>query len=261
MVKALLAAAASLMGLAYAQSVLDSVPTDELIGRLKANPADMALVVELATRGGPQTIPVLKESFLLARQTGTVTNVGVYWSQMIATFLIRLGAPDRIYFDELAKYVRLAIDANPPVAGSDLDRARDPSAEFLAWCARNNLHGDACMLAVTHYAMDITMLGASEDQRAIPILREVLGLSNPVLVDAAVLRLGIFGDSASLPMIAAACGRFPANDANVIGSAAATFESPAMRLALDKCVSDSSLKEALIKEWQDKRGKTKDDQH
>jgi hypothetical protein len=273
MTRPLLLSAVVLTLVGSGQTLLpERVPTDELIRRLKAEPADLTPASELAGRTGPDVIPALEEAFLAATRSGASNQAGLRWSQIIAMALMEMGVKDQIYFDELAKYGRAVISANPPpqlvwdpdAAAEGARPGSGPggwrrSPEYDSWCQKRRLQGDACTQAITSFSSDIAMLAGSRDAQAVAILREILDLSNPTLVVVAVLKLGMLGDSAALPAIAAACARFSPREALLIGSAASTFESPAMRPALDKCVSDQGIKRALISDWQEKHDKSKGD--
>ena len=260
----------------FGQGVEDPkpAPIEELARRLAADPENTALVSQMASQGGPQAVAALPEAvaalkaaFASAKRTGARIEVGVRWSQLIAGFLIRSGVHDQVYFDELAKYVRAAIDANPPAQYVwDIEKAartyHSPgtpengwveSPGYLPWCKQRGLAGDDCKAAVTPFALDINQFGGSGDPRALTILHEVLGLSNPGLVNTAVLELAAFGDTSSLSAIAAVCSRFSPKDADSIGGGVSHFDSPAMLPVLQQCVTDRTFRDALIKAWEERR--------
>jgi len=234
-------------GIAFAQLSDGRISNEELIRRLRRSPSDMALIGEVASRGGPEAVAGLKDAFAAVQRSGNArTETLLRPSQMIAFELSALGEHDQVYFDELAKYARAAIDANPPDARGTEENA------YRQWCEQRSLVGEDCSRAVTRYAMDLNALGASMDKRATPIFRRALDLANPVLVSTAAGRLARLQDAASLPLIAHACTRFREKDSNDIGSVASYFDSPEMRLVLDQCVTDASLKEQLAKSWEER---------
>jgi len=236
-------------------------PTEKLIARLNADYRDGAAIDLLAQRPGPDVIAALRNAFLVARQGGAKSTASLRWSQIIAGTLMQLGLRDQVYFDELAKYVRAAIQANPPEAEvweepKPIDTStglRRLSPQYYAWCGRQGLQGEPCTLALVHYSSDISVLAGTRDEQALPILRTVLTLSDSSLVSTAVSMLSQLGDEASLPAMAAACHRFPPKQAESIGYALVYFPSPAMLPVLDRCVHDAKLKAALVKEWEEKR--------
>src|SRR5580704_1621416 len=182
-------------------------PTEKLIARLNADYTDGVAIELLAQRPGPDVVAALRNAFLVARQGGAKNIGGLRWSQFIAAKLMHLGVRDQIYFDELAKYVRAAIQANPPETEvwedpKPIDTAtglRKLSPEYYAWCGRQGLQGEPCTLAVSHYVVDVMFLAGVRDERALLILREVLTLANSGLVSTVASILSELGDEASLP--------------------------------------------------------------
>ena len=67
------------------------------------------------------------------------------------------------------------------------------------------------------------------DVRSIPVLRDALGMANSAMVMVAVRGLAAINDSASLPLIARACARFPAVQAEMIAASAVEFADPAVQ--------------------------------
>lgn len=123
--------------------------TKAIIEKLRKNPAEIGLVSELMKRSSdPQVIPTLRELFVEAKLSDATGPLGIRASQSIAGALIMLGVKDGVYFDEIAKYARDAIDANPPDTyaldseGNETHNTYNPA--FVEWCASRNLEPPVC---------------------------------------------------------------------------------------------------------------------
>lgn len=98
-----------------AQNIRPEESTESITEKLRKNPAEAGLVGELVKRStDPQDVPTLRELFVQAKLSDAVGPLGIRASQSIAAALIMLGVKDGVYLDELTKYVREAITADPP---------------------------------------------------------------------------------------------------------------------------------------------------
>jgi hypothetical protein len=253
---------------ADSQTDLTNESTDSLIQKLRSDPSNLAAVQVLAKRkDDPRVVPALGDAFVQNRLTGATLDLGhgsVHISQMLAFTLVSIGVDNRVYFDELSDYARKAIAADPPsdefVTDSEGNeqpgKGHDPN--FEAWCAQRGLDLDACFRAIASYAVDLNYLLAVSSRGAVPIFREALKTSSVELVRTAATGLARLNDVDSIPLIAQACARFPARDAEVIATFATDYTSPAVQRLFDRFIKDPEVRARTKQDWEAKRGHSTD---
>jgi hypothetical protein len=138
--------------------------------------------------------------------------------------------------------------ADPPgrlfIEGPDGKQLRelglDP--EFASWCAKQSLDVGRCFQSTASYGMGLKLLITIGDVRAIPVLREGLSASSAAIVSTAVSGLARLNDAASIPLIAKACSRFGATQAEMIGASAGEYADPAVGLIFEKCIANTDIR-------------------
>lgn len=86
-------------------------------------------------------------------------------------------------------------------------------------------------------------LGSSDDQRAVPLLREALASKNGSIEVAAAQGLAELHDSDSIPEIIKACESAPKEVASLIAEYLVYFDDPAAQRAVDEYVPRSTAQE------------------
>lgn len=171
----------------------------------------------------------------------------------IAVALLRLGAPDRGYWNFLAARAQLAVVRNFPrgYRYSDKSPGGDgTSPEFLAWAKVEGVSPEQADLDAFYGDPSSMMLVAeTKDSRALPLLREGLRSRNPIVQIVAADGLADMRDKASLPLLIAAANR--QDDAQLeIVEALAYFDDPeAQRLA------KAQIPPAILKETEERRAR------
>ena len=241
------------------QSRAGAESTRSLLEKVRNGPITVEVVAALKARADdPQVIPALRDAFALARVSGAVLSepgvFGMHASQFLAITLSGLGVSDDAFIEELAKIPRVAIDADPPVAYlNNADGKMDPKAghnpSFDAWCAKRNLDFAPCLSLFISYTMDIEWLGVATDRRAIPVLRQVLGMSNASMVIVAVIGLARLNDTASLPLIAQSGLRFSPLEAELIVISALDYTDPAVEGLFNRFISNPEKREKVMTDW------------
>ncbi len=222
--------------------------TRSLIETLRKDPSNFAAIGTLARRtDDPDVIPALKDVFAQARISQALVepdSLGMRLSQMVAVYLLERGVRDDIYFDELAGYARATILSDPPadVFRTDQSGKEDPrlgvSPAFGLWCAERNMNFAACWRKLASLPLNFTLLTAGLDPRAIPVLREALGMSNAVMVGVAVAGLSRLNDGASISLIAQACARFSPERGELCAMSADNYRDPRAEILFDRFVRD-----------------------
>jgi len=120
--------------------------------------------------------------------------------------------------------------------------------EFVAWCAKLSLETGHCYRQFASYSVGLGFLTMTRDTRAIPVMRDALAARSNGVVAIAARGLGVLNDTASIPLIARACERFPRAEAYVIGVASETFDDPAGEVIFASCIADGNLQNDVRKE-------------
>jgi hypothetical protein len=243
---------------AASQNVGTEESTRSLIEIVRRDPSNLAAIGSLAKRTDDlQVIPVLKDVFAHAKISRAETEQGITGlrlSQVVAMYLINRGVRDDLYFEELAKYARETIAANPPdeVFSKDLNGQEDPgrgvAPAFELWCAKRNMTFAECWRTVPAWVVNLTVLTTGLDPRAIGVLREALKMSNHVFVGAAVSGLGKLDDATSIPLIYDACSRFSPAKAERCALFAEQYRDARVEVIFDRFVRDPETRERLKKE-------------
>jgi len=257
----LIAALLAVGGLASAQPDIVQQDTKSLIARVRENPEDLAAIGVLAKRSDDsQVIPTLRDAFTSNKISGARVNADPLdfpLSQLLAAYLFEKGVKDDIYFEEMAKYAKDAIKANPPeMFVTHIDSGGKGSAkvnpEFEAWCGDRSLQLNKCRRLVLFYGNSLNMIRGLEDPRAIPILRNALKMSASAMVGVAVAGLGLLNDVESLPLIAQTCSRFPPVRAQSIAIDAIDYKDARVDGLFSRFIQDRDVLEKVRKEWQSK---------
>jgi hypothetical protein len=235
--------------------------TEDMIEILRKNVSEPGLIGDLAKRSyDPRVIPALRDFFVQAKETGAMDVLGINpVAQQIALVLIKLGAKDEVYLNEVLGSARDAIAADPPLAfltdarGKEDPEKRNPA--FEEWCATRSLEWNQCARRMTGYIGAVGLLGDIRDKGAVDVLRQALKASNYLMVLSAVGGLATLNDTGSIPLIAQACARFPELQAGFIAVSATEFDDPGVQILFERFIKDPELREAAKKEWRAKHSK------
>ena len=155
MVRLTLVLALAFPTMAQTQRSAEEMRTEEVIEKLRNNPGEVQFVYLLAKRPSDwRVIPALRELFDQARSTGVTNILGFPASRDIVIALFTLGVKDDVYFDEVAKYAREAIAADPPLAflkDADGNDTKQLTPAFQEWCAHRGLDLDGCPTRALRY--------------------------------------------------------------------------------------------------------------
>jgi hypothetical protein len=181
----------------------------------------------------------------------------MHTSQFLAITLSSLGVHDEAFVDELAKYARVAIVADPPdvyrrnALGKE-DPAVGHNPTHDAWCAKRLLEFAPCQKLFMSYIMDLEWLTTIQDRRAIPVLQDALGMANSGMVTIAAIGLARLNDVDSIPLIAKACMRFPPSDVELIISNVMNYSDPAVEGLFNRFISDPAKRARILADWKDR---------
>jgi HEAT repeat protein len=218
---------------------------EELVAKALQNPADQGVVFHavgaLRKNPNPRVIPAFQELFSKLEEKRS--------RQVLALGLLRIGQKDEAYFDELAKYARAAIASTAPLA-IELDKDGNPITDhlnpaFVQWCNDNQLLLEPCKRTVSSYGIDVLLLAQAKDRRAVPLLRQALAVTDPAIVNGAVMGLAWLNDVESIPLIASNLRRSPPKLAALIAAAMVDFNDPRISPVLDRFVTDPAWRKDL----------------
>lgn len=218
-----------------APRVVTPARIDAAIAKVKAGAFtwdDIDAIAEDAPGRAAEVIPALEKMFR--------DNTDIYGKGTTASILVRLGDKDVTYWNYLvAKAIPAAEDDAPPVLGLDQNgnTAKKLSPQFVRWATSHNLTvNQAAEKEVFDIPGAIANLGSSRDPRAVPILREALYSANFLVVASAAEGLAGIGDKDSIPLIIQACGRFPADVAEMVAVPLVYFDDKDAQAAVDQYV-------------------------
>ena len=203
------------------------------IDRAKKDDAESMLYVEkLGHAGATQAIPVLEDKFSRATDPDDAAK--------IAQVLVKLGDTKDPYWNLLVKRATEAIESDvPDFLNYDAQGKSKPgpSPQFISWAATHNVSANGSVeaqQAVYDFSGRVLLLGATDDPRAIPLLREGLSSPNHLIEAAAAQALAEVGDKESIPLIVAACQKAPAEGASSIAEALVYFDDATAQSTADK---------------------------
>jgi len=180
-----------------------------------------------------QAIPLLKTRFEQSKDLNTKGE--------IANALVRLGENNGPYWDFLVDDATRVINDGPPTAvnfdANGKPILAEPSKSFTDWATRHRMSVQQAWNDATPEAVGaIIDLGSSDDQRAVPILREALASENDFVKIAAAQGLAALHDTDSVPEIIKVCESAPKEVAWLIAQYLVYFDDPAAGRAVDKYV-------------------------
>lgn len=148
----------------------------------------------------------------------------------IAQVLLFLGDRKDDYWDYLAALAKPAVESDAPDPGlydAQGKSIQGLSEEFVRWVKLHNQSpDDAGAKAVYEWPGIILLLGASEDPRALPLLRRALSSPNPLIASDAADGLAQMQDKSSVPLIIARCKKSRPDQADIIAEALVYFDDP-----------------------------------
>ena len=252
----LLVCCALLAGVGYGQ-VVQPQPDKAANGQKDAKVADAIAKVKsgdfgpihveiIAEAKAVEAIPILKEQFVRNQNERDKTK--------IAQALVKLGDKDDTYWDFLVQLATPAVESDAPDFMSFDEQGKmvpGPSPAFLAWAQAHNISPESVakdgLSAVEEqvYGLPgkVTLLGATGDRRAIPLLRRALLSPNHLIEAAAADGLAEIQDKESISYIVAACQRAPAEVASAIAEALVYFDDPQAQGAVDTYVPRERAKQ------------------
>jgi hypothetical protein len=183
-------------GLSQPETIANAI--DEVKG---GNYAYVQQITRLA--GREKAIPILEDLFAHAEDANT--------KPWIASELVKLGDKDNSYWQFVAQQASEEMQNGPPdfmKFDQEGNATPGPSAEFLAWAKARNLAPESFTYELV-MPIKFGMLIATDDPRAIPLLRRGLLSPNHMLEAIAAAGLVALKDRDSIPLIVEACKRAP----------------------------------------------------
>ena len=179
-----------------------------------------------------EAIPALEEQFVLAADEIDKAQ--------IAQVLVQLKAPRDTYWNYLVKLITPILDSHAPDPfASDVEGKELPgvSPAFEAWVDANRLDPPTALQNATIiYPGYVTLLGETEDPRAVSLLRRALASPNYLIAAQASEGLALLKDEGAIPLIADAARKAPASAARSIAEPLVYFANPDAQAALDRFV-------------------------
>jgi hypothetical protein len=183
-----------------------------------------------------QAIPVLETQFERTKDPSKKAK--------IANALVRLGEKNGQYWDFLVDQARQILQDVPPLPvdfdASGASIPDKPSKKFIEWANKHHMSVEQAFNYAMFEAPGVIIdLGTSDDNRAIPVLREALASGNFLIESAAALGLAELHDTASVPEIIKACENAPKEAAVAIARSLVYFDDPVAQRAVDAYVPKS----------------------
>jgi HEAT repeat protein len=164
----------------------------------------------------------------------------------IAQVLLALGDKKDAYWNYLAELAKPALDTDAPSPtryDAQGKSVPDLSPEFVTWV---QAHGQSPHEAGENeiYVLPgiVMMVGATEDPRALPLLRRALLSPNYQIEAAAAMGLAEIHDVKSVPLIISRCKQAPAEAATAIAGSLVYFDDPQAQKAVDTYVPNEEAK-------------------
>ena len=158
----------------------------------------------------------------------------------IAQVLLFLGDRKDAYWEYLAQLAKPVLESDMPnPIQYDFDGKQSPGLTqgFVAWADSHNIPpGEAGMNAIYVWPGVIKLLGATNDTRAVPLLRRAFSSANPLVQVAASRGLAEAQDADSVPSIIEKCKNAPSDLARQFAESLVYFDDPAAQNAVDTYV-------------------------
>jgi hypothetical protein len=179
----------------------------DAIARVRSGDFTELNVQMIARARAVQAIPLLETQFLLKQDP--------FLKGAIASALVSMGDKNDTYWNYLVDVATPAIEDTAPSIMSYDTRgkalAATPSPEFRAWVEARHLSLESATAnALYLYPVAVGQLASTGDPRAIPLLRKALLSPNYIVEGIAAEGLAELHDTASIPLIVAACRKAPA---------------------------------------------------
>ena len=190
-------------------------------------------VETIATANDVQAIPALQQQF---SKTADITLKG-----KLASALIRLGIKDDQYWDLLVTQATAAVQSDAPSFLKFDDKGQEARGqfpqEFTTWATAHHLSLDQAMQdQLVAYPAAVMNLGIIGDSRAIPLLRRALLSANFMVQTAGAQGLAKLQDKNSIALIIEACKRAPSASADIIAVPLIYFDDPEAQSAVNQYV-------------------------
>ena len=212
------------------------------IAKVKAGNFAGADVDMIGRAGAKEAIPALREQF--ERVVDPLDKA------KIAQVLVKLGEANETYWNFLVKLVAPALNSDGPDFMSYDSQGKSspgPSPAFIAWAKAHNEpangpSGTAAQNSLYIFPGEIALLAATDDARAVPLLRQALRSPNHMVVAAASQGLAELQDAESVPFIIEACKGAPSEAASLIAESLAYFDGPDAQSAVEAYVPKARAK-------------------
>lgn len=228
-----------LAGVAYSQSAQAQPSSndrrteiDDAVAKVKSGRFNGYHVGVIGEAHAIEAIPDLEKQFTVASD--------IVRKAKIAQVLLSLGDRKDIYWNYLAELVKPALESDipSPIQYDDTGKSVPGlSHDFVTWAQIHGLVPDEVGENAIYVLPGIVMLvGASHDQRAVPLLRRALLSPNPMIQIAASKGLAEMQDVTSVPLIVAKCKEVPAEEAEAIAESLVYFDAPEAQSMVDALV-------------------------
>ncbi len=201
-------------------------------------------VEELLWREDAGAVPALREA--LRRVSDRFMKLRV------AAALVRLGDPERSYWEFVVREASLAVDSDVPSPLAHDAQGRTIrgkfSKEFLDWCTAKkvdcNAAADEALMWLPSYVL---VLGTTADPRGFDILMRGLASKNHLIVANAAMGLARLQDRRAIRPIIEAARRAPSEAQSSIAEALVFFDDPEAQKAADELIPKRAVLESLRK--------------
>jgi hypothetical protein len=218
---------------------------DEVIRHVKSGDFDPMELLLLVQSGAPEGVPILKEQF-------TVSTTPIHIRVIVASYLVRIGERDPVYWDFLFTKAKDVAESDAPDPKQyDSEGKAVPgqlSPEFVEWANAHGLSPNDAAVAQTYELPGILLLLAKTgDLRGLGLLRRGLASRNYLTETMAAYGLAILRDRESIPLIIEACRKAPKDAAFAIAWALVFFDDPKAQTAAEEFIANKQLLEELRK--------------
>jgi HEAT repeat protein len=217
---------------------------DDAINEIKQGQVTPVALQRIARAGATEAVPLLHEQFVRTEDD--------LLKEIIASTLVRLGDKEQAYWAFLENHAKEAVNNDAPfpfsfdAQGSTVNRQL--SGEFLEWTKINNVNPKAAATAQMYtLPAEVTLLAATGDPRALPVLRKAMSSHNYLIQAAAANGLAKLQDTDSVPLIIASCKRAPSEAAALIARSLVFFNNAQAQAASETFIHDREVLEELRK--------------
>ena len=200
----------------------------EATDQLKSGKITLIHLDLIGQSGALDAIPDLRKQFTVSQDEQEKAK--------IAQVLVKLGEKDNKYWEYLSLRARRAVESDAPDVFIHDGQGKVQSGlspEFILWAKSHGDLADSAQEIVYINPAMVRLLGATMDQRAIPLLRKALLSPNYLVENAGAEGLAELQDKDSIPLIIEAVKKAPAEAGMLLAQSLVYFDDPQAQLAVD----------------------------